>query len=141
MDARIAQILADTREHGFIFVLADRAKHDVPLKQIPVIEVVDSVKFDALKPGIVLDAVNGTSVRVSSDRIGRDYAYENQRQAKDARDQRIRELNVEWLLGIKTTKTVEVPKFAGPPGPDGERQFFATVEEMDAAWLEWQAQQ
>lgn len=141
MDARIAQILADTEAHGFTFVFADRAKHDVALKQIPVIEVLDTVKFDALQPGIIKASANGTSIRVSSDRVGRDFAYENQRMAKADRDQRIKELNVEWILGIKTTRTTEVPKFAGPKLADGSRVYYDTVEEMDEAWAEAKLQE
>lgn len=136
MDERTKAILADTKAHGFEFVLENLAKNDVALRQVPVIEVTDSAKFDALKPGVVLDAINGTSVKVSSQRVSRDYAYDNQRQATDKRDEAIRQKNVEWILGIKTTRTVEVQVFVGPEG-----QKFSTIEEAQDAWLAWQAQQ
>lgn len=136
MDARIAEILADTKAHGFTFVLENLAKHDVTLRQVPVIEVLDSAKFDALKPGVVLDAINGTSVKVSGQRISRDYAYDNQRQPTDKRDEAIRQKTVEWILGIKTTKVVEKPVFKGP-----NDESFDTAEESKAAWLQWAAQQ
>lgn len=141
MDQRIPQILADTQAWGFEFVSENLAKHDVALRNIPVIHVTDSKKFDTLKPGIVQDGLNGTSTHVSSQRVGRDFAYENQRMAEDKRNQRIRELNVEWALGVKTQRTVEVVRYAGPPNEDGTRTLYDTPEEADAAYLEWQSQQ
>lgn len=136
----VPEILKDTEAHGFVFQREKLAKNDVPLRDVPVIWVTDSVKFEAAFPGTTLAHLNGTSTHIGSQRVGRDYAYDHQAEPKEKRDAAIQRLNVEWLLGIKQTKTVEVTKYAGPV-IDGVRTFYDTPEELDAAWLEWQAQQ
>lgn len=129
-------ILADTLAHGFTFDVDGLEKNGVKLPNIPILRVTDSKLFDESFPGTVLQHLNGQSTRVGSQRIGRDYAYDNQREPHEKRGEKIRRLNVEWLLGIKAARTVEVEVFMGPEG-----QKFSTKEEAMQAWLEWQAQQ
>lgn len=128
----VDEILADTQAFGFVFFQGSVKKERRPLGEVPLIRVTDSPVFDRNFPGVILTASNGTSIKVSSQRIGRDYAYNNLSQPKDKRDAKIQRLNVEWLLGIKTS----APQFPGP-----EDEMYATKEEAKAAWLEWASQQ
>ena len=135
-DDRIAAILADPEAHGFRFHLKDLNKNGVPLKQCPHVEVVDLKTFEVAFPGLALKSVNGQSIAVGSDRVSRDYAYDNQAQKRETRDAAIKRMSVEWLLGIKATRELEVVKFAGPEGT-----VYDTLEEQQAAWTEWAANQ
>jgi hypothetical protein len=131
-----ASILADTKAFGFVFQLDNLEKNGKPLSNIPILTVVDSKQFDESFPGIVLSHLNGQSTRVGSQRIGRDYAYDHPAEPQEKRNENILRLNVEWLLGIKAARTVEVIRFAGPEG-----QAYDTQEEAALAWQEWASNQ
>lgn len=139
----VEAVLKDTTAHGFVFFLDKVRKHNVPFSNVPILRIVDSKQFDVSFPGVQLKASNGTSPKVSSQRIGRDFAYENQAMPEAKRNEQIKRQNVEWLLGIKasTTRTVEVVKFGGPLNEDGTRTLYDTAEEADSAWLAWQMAQ
>src|SRR5205814_6251687 len=102
-------VLADTAAHGFIFE-NDTVKRDgQSYANTPIMRLVDVAKFEAAFPGVILSTANGQSVRVSSQRIGRDLRYE-----KHAKDAEIQRANVEWLLGIRPSVSKIV--YAGPEG-------------------------
>lgn len=138
--ATILEILADvklgeTAKYGFTFELENLAKNGVTLKQVPVLHVTDYKKFDA-EFGCVLEHVNGTSTHVGSQRVGRDFAWENQKMDVAKRDEAIHGLNIQWLKGVKSVRTLTVTVFAGPEG-----KSFETEDEAKQAWLEWASQQ
>lgn len=128
----VDEILADTTAFGFVFDSDSVKKDGKPFSEVPILRILDTRVFDQHFPGVLLTASNGTSPKVSSQRIGRDFSYENPGLAKDKRNEKIKRLNVEWLLGIKTS----APQF---PGPDDE--MYSTKEEAKAAWLEWASRQ
>ena len=131
-----AAILADTKVYGFVFQVDNLEKNGKPLNNVPILTVVDSKVFDESFPGIVLSHLNGQSTRVGSQRIGRDYTYDHPAEPEAKRNEIILRLNVEWLLGIKATRTVEVVRFAGPEGV-----MYETLEEQQLAWQEWASNQ
>lgn len=140
----VEEILANTQAYGFVFDLDKVKKDGRSFVDVPILRIVSVQVFDKHFPGVLLTATNGTSPKVSSQRIGRDFADDNQAMSKEKRNEKIQRLNVEWLLGIKTsTRTVEVEviRYAGPKGEDGSRTLYDTPEEADAAWLEWQMAQ
>ena len=127
MPHEINAILAEPQAYGFEFGtetvrVGGRGDKGTPF-DVPILTITDLGKFEEAFPGVALDALNGQSVRVSSQRIGRDGAE------KGTKPDEIRAHNVRWLLGIKTTSPRNV--YVGPEG-----RTFGTQEEAEAAWME-----
>lgn len=101
----IAQILSDTTACGFKFVTENVEKNKIEMKgaQIPI--VTDLEKFVAtFGPSLVLAALDGSSLRVSAQRINRDALWGK----RDTPANELQEAVVAWMLGAKRTRTVSV---------------------------------
>ncbi|MGH8621490.1 MAG: hypothetical protein ACRET3_05060 [Burkholderiales bacterium] len=127
-----AAILADTQAYGFVFTpgtvnVDGRGDKGTPYPNTPIVTVVNLPKFDAAFPGVALGAINGQSVRVGSQRIGREAREAGVRDGEE-----IKLRNVRWLLGIKVSAPTLI--YVGPEGAK-----FATPEDAEAAWLDWAA--
>jgi hypothetical protein len=121
----VADILSDTKAHGFHFNSETVRKPDLGKTYRAEIVVVDDVPlFEASFPGVAKKAINGQSVRVWSQAISR-----NAENGKT--EEQLREANVRHLLGIEQL-TVETKVFVGP-----NDETFATKEQAQAAWLEF----
>lgn len=123
MSNDIAAILNKPSDFGFEFVTetVKKASHSFP--NVPLIVVRDLAKFDAAFPGVATKALDGSSIRVSGQRIVRDAAYDG---VKDTNELKMR--LVRWLLGIEQPQAIYV-------GPEGRK--FATEQEAEEAWIEF----
>lgn len=129
----IAQVLADTSAHGFKFVTEDVAKDKTKLAgaQIPIVTDLD--KFVAtFGPSLVLAALDGSSLRVSAQRINRDALWGK----RDTKAEVLQEAVIAWMLGAKRTRTVsvvEVPVFLDIEG--GKHETAEAAREASLAIL------
>jgi hypothetical protein len=126
----ITAILADPKAYGFEFVTENVRSGDMTFQGVPLLRVSDLAKFDAAFPGVALNALDGSSIRVSSQRVVREARLRNATIKTPEMQQKL----VQWLLGIRTPTTRMV--FAGPNG-----QAFSTEAEAKQAWLDWASQQ
>lgn len=122
--AKIAEILADTKAHGFEFS-REIVKHEGRSYPAEIVKVLDLGKFEATFPGVALGHLNGSSTRVGSQAISR-----NARGKKTPAQ--LFETNVKWLLGIEEATTTTVYKVF----VDGEWLEFDSQEEAEAAVAE-----
>jgi len=123
----IPAILANPASYGFEFNLETVERDGIKYENIPVMKVTEVAKFEAAFPGTLLKTSNSQSMKVNSQRVGRDAA------AKGVKDpQAIRTKNVQWLLGIRVASVPKV--YVGP-----NDETFATKEEAQAAWMEFAA--
>ena len=122
-NVNIPAILADTKNHGFMWLTETVHRDGVPYTA-EVVRVLDVEKFNATFPGAVLKSLNGTSLRVDPcQRICRNAGGVQKAEV-------LHERIVKALLGIKD-KIVEKTVFVGPEG-----KTFATQAEAENAWLE-----
>lgn len=120
----IAEILKNVSEYGFDFVSetvrTDNGK-DI-LGNGPILVVRDVLKFDSAFPGIIRASLDGSSIRVISQRVVRNALKKNRR----ATDSELRVAVLSAVLGISTrTSLVYVL-------PDG-----STTTDKDAALEAW----
>lgn len=130
MSHEINAILADPQAFGFGWVkqtvrVGGQGDKGTPFPDTPNLRVTDLAKFDAAFPGVVLASVNGTSLDVMGEGVGR-----------NAREKGVRDPNeikrriVLRLLGVRAPATVLIYI-----GPDGER--FTDEAAAKAAWLDF----
>lgn len=93
---------------------------------VPIMTVTDVDKFEKSFPGVLLSAANGQSIRVTSQRIGRDGA------ARGVDAEAIRLQNVQWLLHIKVRAIGVVKIYLGPNGEE-----YTDEETQKQAWIEF----
>jgi len=121
--ADITAILAKPQDYGFEF-LTETVKRDQRTSgPVPLIKVVNVPLFDKHFPGVILETENGQSIRVNSQRVVRDASFDHQDKDMVSLKTRL----IRWLLKI------EQPQAKYGPGPKGE--FYATAEELTAAWM------
>ena len=119
----ITAILAKPEEYGFTF-LTETVKRDKRTSgPVPLIKVINVPLFEKNFPGVILETEDGQSIRVNSQRVVRDASFDQQDKDQTSLKTRL----VRWLLKI------EQPQMKYGPGPHGE--FYATAEELTAAWM------
>lgn len=124
-------ILAQPEDFGFDFVTENVRSGDVTYQGVPILRVQDAAKFEASFPGVILKALDGSSIRVSSQRVVREARDKNATIKTDELKSRL----VMWLLGVRAPSGQRIV-YAGPEG-----KTFSTEQEAQAAWLEWAAKQ
>lgn len=120
----IAAILADTTEFGFTFNLETVKRDDIEYPDTPVMRVTNTRVFDEAFPGVLL---KGQSVRVNSQRVGRDCRVKGLSDAEA-----IKLKNINWLLGVRAPMSHTVEVFLAA---DGKR--YPTELEAQQASLAW----
>jgi len=128
MTENIAAILAKPSDFGFEFVTDAVVKKGHTYNGVPLIALRDIPKFEKAFPGLIIKSSNGTSIRVGSQRVVRDAAYDG---VKDQNELRMR--LVRWLLGIEQPQAIYPGPIAG--------QKFATEEDAKDAWETWALKQ
>jgi hypothetical protein len=118
----ITAILAKPEEFGFTFLTETVKRDRVSSGPVPLIKVIDLLKFEKNFPGVLLETEDGQSIRVNGQRVVRDAWFSGDHDQKSLKTRLVR-----WLLKI------EQPSAKFGPGPDG--QFYATSEELTAAWM------
>lgn len=125
----VASILASPEKYGFTF-LTEIVKRDQRASgPVPIVKVVSVPLFDQYFPGVLLETSNGQSIRVNSQRVVRDASFDSGDKDQTSLKTRL----VRWLLKI------EQPQMKYGPGPQG--QFYATSDEVTAAWIQYAEQQ
>src|SRR5882762_4156262 len=119
IDAKVEEILADTKAHGFEFQSETVHQDGTPYKA-EIVRITDVLLFEAAFPGVIIKDENGSSRRVASQAISR-----NSRGKKSPRQLWV--ANIKQLLGVEeqTVREVEVYMFHG--------KRYDTAEEMDEA--------
>lgn len=119
----ITAILAKPEEYGFTF-LTETVKRDKRSSgPVPLIKVINVPLFEKHFPGVILETEDGQSIRVNSQRVVRDATFD----AGDKDQKSLQTRLVRWLMKI------EQPQAKYGPGPEG--QFYATSDEVTAAWI------
>ncbi len=108
MSHDVAAILADTHRFGFEFQLEMVKRDDIKYPNTPVMVVTDLAEFDNHFPGVALESLNGQSVRVNSQRIGRDARVKGIHDSEE-----IKAKNINWLIGIRVVSSRTVTVYAG----------------------------
>jgi hypothetical protein len=126
MSHETAKVVADPSAYGFEFVSESVKSGDVEYQNVPLIRVTDLAKFDTAFPGAVLSALDGSSIRVSSQRIVREARDKNATIKPDEMKVKL----VNWLNGVRAPSTRVL--YAGPEG-----KTFATEAEAKQAWMDW----
>lgn len=137
MSRDTSAILASPTDCGFEFVTGkvsvggqgDKAE---AVFTVPLVRVIDVEKFEAEFPGVIIAALDGTSIRVASQRICRD-ACEKQPMLERQPD----ELKLRLVNGLKGVR-VSTPRALVFGGPGGLK--FATEAEAAEAWKTWASQ-
>lgn len=125
---QLSEVLNAPEDHGFAFVVEDVEKDGITYAGVPLIVVNDVTKFEASFPGVILAALDGSSIRVSAQRIVRDARSKG---VKDLDNLKTRLVN--WLLGVRAPAfTKVIVKFAGPEGKQ-----FESEADAKAAWVDW----
>lgn len=130
----LSAILAKPEDFGFEFVtetirVGGQGDKGTP-HDVPVLVVRDLTKFDESFPGAVMDALDGSSIRVQMQGIARSWC-----EKRKADSDQLKSLMVQRLLGVRAPsapRTIEVPVFVGPEGTKWE-----TAELAAQAWQDW----
>jgi hypothetical protein len=124
----ITALLNKPEDFGFTFLTETVKRDRVSSGPVPLIKVISVPLFDKHFPGVLLETEDGQSVRVNGQRVVRDAWFAGDHDRKSLQTRLVR-----WLLKI------EQPTAKFGPGPDG--QFYATPDELTAAWMEYAGQQ
>jgi hypothetical protein len=106
-------MLTNSAEYGFTWTMwpvnmqaGDHASDKMGLGEVPIPVVTDVPKFNAAFPGLALKAMNGTSIRVTAQRIGRDGRERDSRVSAETLKRRI----INWMLGVRVAVSQVVVK-------------------------------
>ena len=123
----ITAILAKPEDFGFEFITETVHKRGRGYT-VQLVRVNSVPKFEAAFPGLIIKTEDGSSIRVTTQRISRDAAADQG--ISDATQQKTKLVN--WLLGIETAPARYV-------AADGKA--YATQEEATSASVEWALKQ
>lgn len=134
MSRDIKDILASPSESGIEFVtdkvrIGGQGDKAEATYTVPLVKVTDVEKFESEFPGVILSALDGTSIRVASQRVVRDACEKNP--SLERQPDELKHRLVQSLKGVRVS-TPRAPQFAGPEG-----KLFATQTEAADAWKAW----
>jgi hypothetical protein len=125
MSDNINAIIENPAEYGFEFLTETVKKHGKTSGPVPLIRLTDTAKFESHFPGVIVATEDGSSIRVKSQSVVREAWFSGKKDLDSLK----RMLVSSVLLGIETV--------ANRYGPGPEDEFYATPDELKAAWMEY----